>query len=169
MTFPFCFSGLRETPSIISAFGRDCIRRGVPDVAFVNVRFPGGVIAHIEVAWLAPAKLRRTTVVGSERMLVYDETENVEKLRVYDRGARLDDVEAGGASSLTYRTGDVVSPKLDDAEPLQVEIDHFVDCVRTGRSPRTGARAGLRVVRAVEATERALRSGQPVYLEPERG
>ena len=103
-------------------------------------------------------------------MLVHDDTETVDKLRVYDQGVQFDDSAVFGVSSpaCAYRTGDVVRPKLDDAEPLRLEVGHFLECVRTGRAPRTGARAGLRVVRAVEAAERALRSGRPVSLEPER-
>ena len=162
------FFWLRETPSFIAAFGRDCIQRGVPDVAFVNLRFPGGVIANIEVAWLAPSKLRRTAVVGSKKMLVYDDTLNVEKLKVYDQGVRVGEPETFGEYQLSYRTGDIVSPQIENTEPLRVEVEHFLDCVRTGHPPRTGARSGLRVVRALEATERALRSGQPIHLEAER-
>lgn len=166
--FSILFFWLQETPSFIAAFGRDCIQRGVPDVAFINLRFPGGVIANIEVAWLAPSKLRRTAVVGSKKMLVYDDTLNVEKLKVYDQGVRIEEPQTFGEYQLSYRTGDIVSPQLDNTEPLRVEVEHFLDCVRTGQPPRTDARTGLRVVRALEATERALLSGQPVHLEPER-
>ncbi|MEQ8272940.1 MAG: Gfo/Idh/MocA family oxidoreductase [Deltaproteobacteria bacterium] len=162
--FSILFYWLGESPSFISAFGRDCVQTGIPDVAFLNLRFPSGVIANIEVAWLAPSKLRRTAVVGQRKMLVYDDTENIEKVKIYDQGVDFQDPETFGEFNLSYRTGDIVSPKLPSAEPLAKEMEHFLDCIQTGETPRTDGMSGLRVVEALEAAEKSLVTGKPVEL-----
>jgi predicted dehydrogenase len=163
--FSILFYWLGESPSYIYAFGRDCVQKGIPDVAFLNLRFPSGVIANIEVAWLAPSKLRRTAIVGQRKMLVYDDTENIEKVKIYDQGVSLEDPGSFGEFHLSYRTGDIVSPRLPSVEPLKVEMEHFIECMKTGKTPRSDGASGLRVVEALEASERSLRSGQPVTLE----
>lgn len=162
--FSILFYWLKETPEMISAFGRDCIQKGIPDVAFINVRFPSGVIANLEVAWLAPSKLRRTAVVGEKKMLVYDDTENIEKVKIYDQGVSFKDPETFGEFQLSYRTGDIVSPRISSAEPLMIEMEHFLDCIRTGKHPTSDGRSGLKVVEALEAAETALKTGNPVHL-----
>ena len=166
--FSILFNWLGEKPSSITAIGRECVRAGHPDVAFVSLKFPSGVIANIEVAWLAPSKLRRTTVVGEKKMLVYDDTENIEKVKLYDQGVDFRDPETFGEFQLSYRTGDIVSPKLPSTEPLRSEMSHFLECVRTGAKPRTDGASGLRVVEALAAAEQSLRQGVPVTLDPER-
>ncbi len=163
--FSILFYWLGESPSYVQAFGRDCIQKGIPDVAFLNLRFPSGIIANIEVAWLAPSKLRRTTVVGEKKMLVYDDTENVEKLKLYDQGVDYKDPETFGEFQLSYRTGDIVSPRLPGTEPLRSEVEHFLHCARTGETPRCDGYSGLRVVEALEAAETSLRTGKPVLLD----
>ena len=159
---PHDFSILRywldETPSHVSALSRACVIPGVPDVAFVNLEFPSGTIAHVELSWLAPSKLRRTTVVGSQKMVVYDDT-SAEPVRVYDSGAALPDPESFGEFTLTYRTGDIVSPRIEVLEPLYAELTDFCSCVRTGATPRSSAGVGLDVVRLVESVEESLRRG----------
>ncbi|MBK6689662.1 MAG: Gfo/Idh/MocA family oxidoreductase [Deltaproteobacteria bacterium] len=164
--FSILFYWLRETPEMISAFGRDCVQKNIPDVAFINVRFPSGVIANLEVAWLAPSKLRRTAIVGEKKMLVYDDTENIEKVKIYDQGVNFKDPESFGEFQLSYRTGDIVSPRISSAEPLMNEMEHFLDCIRTGKTPSSDGRSGLRVVEALEAAETALKTGNPVHLSP---
>jgi len=163
--FSILFYWLGESPNYVQAFGRDCIQKGIPDVAFLNLRFPSGIIANIEVAWLAPSKLRRTALVGEKKMLVYDDTENVEKLKIYDQGVDYKDPESFGEYQLSYRTGDIVSPRLANTEPLRMEIEHFLECVRTGATPKCDGHSGLRVVEALEAAETSLRTGKPVQLE----
>lgn len=162
--FSILFYWLGESPSFIYAFGRDCVQTGIPDVAFLNLRFPSGVIANIEVAWLAPSKLRRTAVVGQRKMLVYDDTQNIEKVKIYDQGVDFRDPETFGEFNLSYRTGDIVSPKLPSEEPLMKEMEHFLDCIQSGETPRTDGWSGLRVVEALEAAETSLATGQPVEL-----
>src|SRR5439155_25638973 len=102
---------LDETPCHVSAMSRGCILPNTPDVAFINLEFPTGAIAHVELAWLAPSKLRRTTIVGSRQMVVYDDTSN-EPVRVFDSGVILPDPTTFGEYKLTYRTGSIVSPHL---------------------------------------------------------
>ncbi len=157
---------LEERPSRISAVGRDCVAGGIPDVAFVNLTFPSGVIANLEVAWLAPSKLRRIAVVGKRKMLVYDDTENIEKIKIYDQGVEFNDPEDFGEFQLSYRTGDIVSPRLPNTEPLKIEMEHFLECIRLGQQPRSDGASGLEVVRALDAAERSLSlGGLPVSLE----
>jgi predicted dehydrogenase len=134
-------------------------------VAFVNLDFPSEVIAHVELSWLAPSKLRRTTVVGSSKMVVYDDTSS-EPVRVFDSGVMLKDPASFGEYRLTYRTGDIVSPRIDAAEPLSRELADFCRAIRTGSPPRSTAELGLEVIRIIEAVDESLaRNGAPAELE----
>ncbi len=160
--FSSIFFWLDEMPKYISAMGRDYVQRGIPDVAFINLEFASGVIAHVQVSWLAPSKLRRTTLIGSAKMLVYDDTENIEKVKIFDKGVDYKDPETFGEYQLSYRAGDVVSPRLDTYEPLFKEMEHFLDCCETGQRPKTDGYNGLRVVKALEAAEKSLRNGSQV-------
>lgn len=159
---PHDFSILRywldESPISVSALSRSCIFPGTPDVTFVNLQFPSGAIAHVELAWLAPSKLRRTAVVGSEKMVVYDDTSN-EPVRVFDSGVTLPDPESFGEYKLTYRVGDIVSPRVDAAEPLALELADFCSAVIDGHTPRSSAQVGVDVLRLIEATTTSLESG----------
>jgi predicted dehydrogenase len=158
---------LGEAAASVYVTGRGCIVPDIPDVAFVNLRFPSGVIANIDIAWLSPVKLRRTVIVGSQRMALYDDTESVEKVKVFDHGVDYKDPETFGEFHLSYRTGDIVAPKLDTIEPLFAEASHFIECVTTGRRPITDGLAGLQVVASLEAAERSLRNCggvQPIEL-----
>jgi predicted dehydrogenase len=156
---PHDFSILRywmdETPEHVTALSRGCIIPDTPDVAFINLSFPSGAIAHVEIAWLAPSKLRRTTVVGSRKMVVYDDTSN-EPVRVFDSGVNLPNPETFGEYRLSYRTGDIVSPRVDAAEPLLLELADFCESIRTGAPPRSNSRLGLEVVRMIEAVDASL-------------
>ncbi len=157
--FSCIFFWIDEEPVRISAMGRDYVQRGIPDVAFINLEFPSGTIANVQVSWLAPSKLRRTTIVGSEKMLVYDDTENIEKVKIFDKGVDYKDPETFGEYQLSYRSGDVISPRLDTYEPLRKEMEHFLECCENGLQPRTDGWNGLRVVRALEAAEKSMRNG----------
>jgi predicted dehydrogenase len=156
---PHDFSILRywlgETPESVSAMSRGCIIPGTPDVTFVNLEYRSQAIAHVELSWLAPSKLRRTTIVGSEKMIVYDDTSN-EPVRVFDSGVVLPDPETFGEYRLSYRTGDIVSPNIGAAEPLGLEMQDFCTAIRSGESPRSSATIGLEVVRLIEAVDRSL-------------
>jgi predicted dehydrogenase len=158
---PHDFSILRywlgETPQHVTALSRGCVIPHIPDVTFINLEFPSGTIAHVELSWLAPSKLRRTTIVGSEKMVVYDDTSN-EHVRVFDTGVNLPNPETFGEYRLTYRTGDIVSPHIAASEPLYLELADFCQAARTGKAPRSTAELGLEVVRMIEAVDSSLDS-----------
>jgi predicted dehydrogenase len=169
---PHDFSILRywldETPSHASALSRGCVIPTIPDVAFIDLKFPSGTVAHVELSWLAPSKLRRTTIVGSRKMVVYDDTSN-EPVRVFDSGVMLRDPETFGEYKLTYRTGDIVSPHMEVAEPLKLELEDFAQAIRTGSTPRSSRELGLEVVRMIEAVDDSLEnSGARVEVGAER-
>lgn len=158
---PHDFSILRywmdALPTAVSAISRSCIIPDLPDVAFINLTFPAGAIAHIELSWLAPSKLRRTTIVGSKKMVVYDDTSN-EPVRIFDSGVVPPPPQSFGEYKLSYRSGDVVSPKVDGTEPLLLEMLDFRDAIRLGRAPRSDSVVGLDVVRMCEAVDESLAS-----------
>jgi predicted dehydrogenase len=159
---PHDFSILRyvldESPATVSAVSRGCIIPETPDVAFIQLEFATGTIASVELSWLAPSKLRRTTIIGSRKMVVYDDVSN-EPVRVFDSGVILPDPETFGQYKLSYRTGDIVSPHVESAEPLFLELEDFCDAVRSGSTPRSSAQLGVDVVRVVEAVDASLERG----------
>jgi predicted dehydrogenase len=156
---------LEETPRYVTATSRNCVMPSIADVAFISLEFDSGAISHVELSWLAPSKLRRTTVVGSEKMLVYDDTSN-EPVRVFDSGVLLRPPETFGEFNLSYRSGDIVSPHMPAAEPLLLEMGDFCDAIRLGREPRSSAQLGVEVVRMIEAVDTSLAtSGSRVDLE----
>jgi predicted dehydrogenase len=156
---------LGETAAFASAMSRGCIIPSIPDVAFINLEFPSGTVAHVELSWLAPSKLRRTTVVGSRKMVVYDDT-SPEPVRVFDSGAVLPNPESFGEYKLTYRTGDILSPRVEVAEPLYREIEDFCSAIRSGTVPRSSATLGAEVVRMIEAVDVSLdRGGARIEIE----
>ncbi len=154
--FSILFHWLGEEPTHVSALGRGCIKDSIPDVAFITLQFPSGAVAEIQLSWLSPVKLRRTLVVGSKKMLVYDDTESVEKVKLYDHGVNVVEPSSFDEFQLSYRTGDIVSPHLDTSEPLLAEAKHFVSCVRSGERPLTDGYSGLRVVRTLERAESSM-------------
>ncbi len=145
---------LGERPTRMVSMGRACIVDGQEDVAFINCEFGSGAIAHIELAWLAPSKLRRTTVVGSKKMVVYDDC-STEPVRIYDSSVMPRDPQSFG-EYLNYRTGDIVSPRLDLGEPIALQMEDFCRAIRSGSTPRSSAQLGLDVVHMIEAAERSL-------------
>jgi predicted dehydrogenase len=161
---PHDFSILRhwlgENPFHVSAMTRACVVPGVPDVAFVNLHYPSGTVAHVELSWLAPSKLRRTAVVGSRKMVVYDDTSN-EPVRIFDSGVSLPDPATFGEYKLSYRTGDIVSPAIAPVEPLSLELADFCGAIVHGGEPRSSAAIGVDVVRVVEAVEASLPEALP--------
>ncbi|MBD3163361.1 MAG: gfo/Idh/MocA family oxidoreductase, partial [Candidatus Eisenbacteria bacterium] len=145
---------LDEAPVEVLAAGKDFVQKGIPDVAFMFMRFASGAIAHVQVSWLAPSKLRRTTIVGDAKMLVYDDTEHLEQVKIFDKGVHFKDPDTFGEYQLSYRTGDIVSPKIESFEPLQAEVNDFLTAIIQNRPPRSDGQSGLRVVRVLEAAER---------------
>jgi len=158
---PHDFSILRywlgEAPTHVRALARGCIIPTIPDVAFIDLEYGSGTLAHVELSWLAPSKLRRTTIVGSRKMVVYDDTSN-EPVRVFDSGAILEDPRTFGEFTLTYRTGDIISPHVEVAEPIYRELEDFCAAIRDGTTPRSSAALGLDVVRTIEAVDCSLAS-----------
>jgi predicted dehydrogenase len=165
--FSILFKLLDKTPCRISAFSNSFIKKGLKDVAFINVRFKSGIIANINVSWLSPNKVRETIIVGKKKMLLYDDTKGDEKIKIFDKGVELiRDPESFGEYQLTYRTGNIISPFLKTDEPLKLVVKHFIDSVRNGFKPRTDGYCGLRVVKAVEAAERSSENdGEVIVLD----
>ena len=156
-------------PTFIRAIGRDAVGSGQLDVVFVDMGLPGGALVHMELSWLAPTKLRRTVLVGSGKMVVYEDT-SPEQIRVFDRGVEVIEPQSFGEFQLSYRSGDVLSPRLDAAEPLRREMQDFVDCVLTGEIPLSSAELGYDVVRMIEMSECSLEfNGSPFSLDASAG
>ncbi len=145
-----------EEPLECSAHGESYVRGGVQDVVFCYLRFPSGQVAHLHLSWLDPHKERRITVVGSKRMATFDDMRTEGKLTVYDKGF---DEDASSWGEYITRAGESFSPRLANAEPLRLECQHFIDCIREGRTPRSDGHSGLRVVRVLEALQHSLDNG----------
>jgi predicted dehydrogenase len=152
-------------PVSVAAQGAAFVRAGVEDLAFVTLRFPGGGIGQLHLSWLDPHKVRRLTVVGERRMAVFDDMEPREKVRIHDQTVEAPNGYWVYGENLALRTGDIRIPSFPATEPLAVELQHFVECVRTGRPPRTGGEEGIRVVEILAAAQESMRSGgAPVRL-----
>lgn len=160
-------------PRSVVARGYAYVQPDIEDVVFMTLDYPNGVAANVHISWLDPLKVRQMTVVGTEKMVVYDDVSAEARIRLYDKaatrgrrpGAPRDDMqspeafETFGEWQVLLRAGDVLIPKIDFTEPLKVECQHFVDCISTGSEPRTGGESALRVVRGLEAAERSMKSG----------
>ncbi len=142
-----------EEPWECVAHGESYVRDGVEDVVFCFLRFPSGLSAHLHLSWLDPHKERRFTVVGSKRMATFDDMAVEGKLTIYDKGF---DEDSRGYGEYITRTGDIFSPRIPNLEPLRIECEHFIDCIRTGATPRSDGASGLRVVTVLEALQRSL-------------
>ncbi len=151
---------LGQMPESVSCQGQSHFRREVEDVALITLHLPHNVIAFIHVSWLDPNKIRRTTIVGSRRMLVYDDTALQEKIRIYDRGVTMQPYyDNYGEFQYAYRYGDIHIPRIEEVEPIKRECEHFVDCIRNNLTPATDGLNGLRVVAVLEAAQKSLRKG----------
>jgi predicted dehydrogenase len=146
-----------DEPTEVVAHGDSYVREGVQDVVFCFLRFPSGLVAHLHLSWLDPHKERRFTVVGSRRMATFDDMELERKLTVYDKGFDEDSQTYG---EYITRSGGSFSPQIANVEPLRTECEHFVDCIRMGRVPRSDGASGLRVVRVLERLQRSLDAGR---------
>jgi len=160
---------LEEAPTEVLAAGKDFVQKGIPDVAFLFLRFASGAIAHVQVSCLAPSKLRRTTIVGDAKMLVYDDTEHLEQVKIFDKGVHFKDPDTFGEYQLSYRTGDIISPKIESSEPLQAEVADFLGSILHRRKPLSDGEAGLRVVKVLEAAERSLLNSGHLEVLPAAG
>jgi predicted dehydrogenase len=154
---------LGVAPVSVAAQGNRCVQENIEDVAYLTMRFPDNILTHMRLSWLDPRKTRRITVVGSKKMVIYDDVEPLEKLKVYDK--RVDAIrhtDTFGAFHFAYHYGDVVSPYIRFDEPLRVECDHFLKCIRDGKQPQTNGESGLRVVQIIEAAQHSLENGNKV-------
>jgi predicted dehydrogenase len=137
----------------------------VVETAFITLTFEGGTTANVQVSWLAPRKVRQMMIVGSRRMISYDDTLPDEPVRLYDRGMEFSTPESFGEYQLTYRSGDVIIPRVEPAEPLALELQDFTRAILTGSTPASNAQLGVDVVSAMEAIELSLRrGGAPIVL-----
>ena len=164
---------LGQMPVSVSAKGKDFLQDGIEDVVFLIVDFPSGISAHIHVSWLDPNKRRSMTLVGTKKMVVYEDTSADAKIKIYDKGITkknlgesLGEYDSFGKFQLIQRAGDLLIPKVAFTEPLREEANHFLDCVATGATPLTDGRHGLQVIRILEAAQISLHSGGiPVSVE----
>lgn len=140
----------------VSAQGRGHFGTGLEDVAYVTVMYDDDLIAHFHLNWLSPVKLRRTVLGGSDKMLVWDDLEPEEKIKIYDKGAEVTTTEGAYGAKASYRVGDMFSPALGDDEALAAEAEYFVRCLVLGQQPHNDGHAGLRIVELLEATDRSL-------------
>ncbi len=155
---------IEEEPIVVSAYGESYIQKGIEDVVFVNLRFRDGRMANIHLSWLDPHKLRKITIVGSKKMVVFDDMETSEKLRIYDKGVKNLSYETYG-EYLSLRFGDVTIPNIKMTEPLRTEAEHFIRCIETRGEPKTGGRDGLKVVKILAAAQQSLKGkGIPISL-----
>ncbi len=149
---------LQRKPVAVAVHAQAYLQPDICDVAFSTIFFEDGALAHLHTSWLDPHKIRKITLVGSKKMVVIDEMTSAEKVRIYDKGVNPPGY-VGFAESMTTRVGDIHIPNIQMSEPLHMECAHFIDCIRTGNTPRTDARNGLAVVRLLDAAQKSLGSG----------
>ena len=150
---------LGDTPVRITAQGKSYLQPGIEDVVFMNMEFASGVMAHVQMSWLDPHKERRLTVVGSEKMVVFDDMQSREKLKIYDKGVDRPPDYASFGESLSVREGDIAIPRIPNAEPLAAELRHFLAVASGSEISRTPASNGVAVVRVLEAASQSLAAG----------
>lgn len=157
---------LTQRPRAVSATGIAHVPNGRPNTAYLTLFFEKNLIGHIHANWLSPVKIRRTLIAGSRRMIVYDDIEPSEKVKIYDKGISIDDSpENISKMFISYRAGDMWAPHLDITEALRVEVSHFAECIAKSRRPLTDGEAGLRTIRILEAAARSLADrGHPVDI-----
>ncbi|CAN5424844.1 Gfo/Idh/MocA family oxidoreductase [soil metagenome] len=156
---------LGERPRSVSATGTCHVGNGLEDIAYLTLEFENNLIAHFHVNWLAPMKIRKTLIGGTKSMIVYDDNEASEKVKIYDKGIDVTTREGVYDTLVQYRTGDMLSPKLNQEEALAVGTRHFIDCILNDTEPLTDGRAGLNVVRILEASAISIKNrGQLVEL-----
>jgi predicted dehydrogenase len=162
---------LGEHPTAVSASGVNHFPGTPENLAFITLFYESGTIAHVNVNWLAPVKVRQILIGGSKKMITYDDLEPSEKIKIYDKGVSFtDDPQQIYEMRVGYRTGDMWAPKLDGTEALSVEGEHFVDCIANSTAPQTDGRLGLRVVELIEAATSSMRGkGETVYVPQGRG
>ena len=158
---------LQEHPNAVSAGGINHFPGTPENLAYITMFYDSGTIAHINVSWLAPVKVRQILLGGSNKMITYDDLEPSEKIKVYDKGVSFtDDPKKIYEMRVGYRTGDMWAPKLNEGEALRIAVEHFVDCIEKSQPPETDGRMGLRVVELVEAATSSMRGrGETVHIQ----
>jgi predicted dehydrogenase len=155
---------IQEKPEAVIATGETHLN-GVVDVAFITIYFPGNTIAHVNVNWLSPVKVRTTLIGGRKKMVVWNDLEPDEKIKVYDKGAQVTNVDGRYELLVSYRSGDMWAPRVEQAEALKVELNYFIECVTKGETPLNDGVAGARVVKILEAADQSLKArGRAVEL-----
>ena len=155
---------IKEAPEAISATGQNHLN-GHEDIAFITIYFPNKVIAHINVNWISPVKVRTTLIGGEKKMLVWNDLEADEKLKIYDKGVDVKSQEGLYNLLVSYRSGDMWAPQVEQVEALKMELNYFIDCIREDTKPFNDGHAGLKVVRMLEAANESLsKRGELVYL-----
>src|SRR5213080_4251465 len=155
---------IQSKPEAVLATGQAHLN-GLVDVAFITIYFPNNTIAHLNVNWLSPVKVRTTLIGGEKRMLVWNDLEADEKLKVYDKGVQMTNRQGVYDLLVSYRSGDMWAPRVEQSEALKVELDYFLECVAKGRTPLNDGAAGLRVVKMLEAADQSLKaSGRAIEL-----
>lgn len=156
---------LGQEPTDVTARGQCYLQKGIEDVVFMTLNFNDKAMAHNHVSWLDPHKIRRTTIVGSKKMAVFDDIESTEKLKIYDKSAEQNTVYDTFAEYITLRFGDITIPHLKIDEPLRLECQHFLECIRENKQPRSDGHDGLRVIKVLDAAQKSLsENGRPVAL-----
>ena len=155
---------IQKKPEAVVATGEKHLN-GLVDVAFITIYFPGNVIAHVNVNWLSPVKVRTTLIGGEKRMLVWNDLEVDEKIKVYDKGIRMSNGHGVYEMLVSYRSGDMWAPKVEQTEALKAELEYFIDCILNDQTPLNDGLAGLRVVKMLEAAEQSLKErGKTIRL-----
>ena len=157
---------LGEQPVAVSAVGTNHFPGAPVNLSYITLFYDSGIIAHVNVSWLAPVKVRQILIGGSKKMITYDDLEPSEKIKVYDKGISFtDDPQQIYEMRVGYRTGDMWAPKVDSTEALRLEGEHFVDCIENGKTPMTDGSLGFRVVELIEAATRSMHQrGRSVEL-----
>lgn len=155
---------LNEKPVVVSAHGESYIQKDIEDVVFLSLHFADGKMANIHLSWLDPHKIRKITIVGSKKMVVFDDMEASEKLKVYDKGVRSPSYDTYG-EYLSLRFGDITIPNIKMVEPLRAEAEHFIQCIQTREQPKTGGRDGVEIIKILVAAQESLKQkGFPINL-----
>jgi len=158
---------LEELPETIQVIGKASTFKNVCDIAFISLRYSNEILVNIHLSWISPVKLRQSYVVGKRKMIVYDDTHPTEKVKLYDMGVDIiKSPETFGEFQLTYRTGDIYSPHLDNLEPLGNECNHFLDCIGSNSIPRTNPQHAFRIIKMIEAAQKSLKNnGQLIQIK----
>ena len=160
---------LEDIPQEVTVKGQSYLRKNIEDVIFATFKFKRNILAHVHASWLDPHKIRKFTVVGSKKMIVFDDMESAEKVRIYDKGFDWQKNYGSYESFLTIREGDIHIPKINMVEPLKIECQHFLDCIKNNHRPVSSGENGLEVLRVLAAAQESLeKNGKPIKIEKKR-